>query len=52
LPWFWENYKPDEYSLYKVDYKYNEELTMTFMTSNLIGMGFKKHFALLINVCC
>ena len=38
LPWFWENFKPDEYSLWKVDYKYNDELTMTFMTSNLIGM--------------
>jgi elongation factor 1-gamma len=37
LPWFWENYKPDEYSLWQVDYKYNDELTQTFMTSNLIG---------------
>jgi elongation factor 1-gamma len=37
LPWFWENFKPDEYSLWQVDYKYNDELTMTFMTANLIG---------------
>lgn len=37
LPWFWENYKADEYSLWAVDYKYNNELTQTFMTSNLIG---------------
>lgn len=37
LPWFWEHYKPDEYSLWRVDYKYNEELTMTFMSANLIG---------------
>jgi elongation factor 1-gamma len=37
LPWFWEHYKPDEYSLWRVDYKYNDELTMTFMSSNLIG---------------
>ena len=37
LPWFWEHYKPDEYSLWKCDYKYNDELTLTFMTSNLIG---------------
>ena len=37
LPWFWENCKFDEYSIYRVDYKYNDELTMTFMTSNLIG---------------
>ena len=37
LPWFWEHFKSDEYSLWKVDYKYNDELTLTFMTSNLIG---------------
>lgn len=37
LPWFWEHYKPDEYSLWRLDYKYNEELTLIFMTSNLIG---------------
>ncbi|KAF2104157.1 hypothetical protein NA57DRAFT_29693, partial [Rhizodiscina lignyota] len=40
LPWFWENMKWDEYSIWRVDYKYNEELTMTFMTSNLIVGGF------------
>ena len=37
LPWFWENLKTDEYSLWRVDYKYNDELTLTFMSSNLIG---------------
>lgn len=38
LPWFWENYKPDEYSLWRVDYKYNDELShMVFMSANLIG---------------
>ena len=37
LPWFWENYKEDEYSLWRVDYKYNDELTMTFMSNNLVG---------------
>lgn len=37
LPWFWEHYKPEEYSLWKVDYKYNEELKLTFMANNLIG---------------
>jgi len=42
LPWFWENVKFDEYSIYKVDYKYNDELTMTFMTSNLIGGFFNR----------
>jgi len=42
LPWFWENYKPEEYSLWRMDYKYNDELTMTFMTSNLIGGFFTR----------
>ncbi len=37
LPWFWENFNAEEYSLWKVDYKYNDELTQTFMTSNLIS---------------
>lgn len=37
LPWFWENVNFEEYSIWSVDYKYNDELTMTFMTSNLIG---------------
>ena len=36
LKWFWENYKADEYSLWKVDYKYNDELTQVFMSSNLV----------------
>ena len=37
LKWFWENVKFDEYSLWKVVYKYNDELTQVFMSSNLIG---------------
>lgn len=37
MKWFWENYKPEEYSLWKAEYKYNDELTLVFMSSNLIG---------------
>ena len=37
LPWFWENFNAEEYSLWKCDYKYNDELTLTFMSSNLVG---------------
>lgn len=37
LAWFWENVPFNEYSLWKVDYKYNDELTLTFMSNNLIG---------------
>jgi len=42
LPWFWENYDPSEWSLWKVDYKYPDELTQIFMTSNLIGGFFNR----------
>jgi elongation factor 1-gamma len=42
LKWFWENYKADEYSLWKLDYKYNDELTQVFMSSNLIGGFFAR----------
>ncbi|CAG8973791.1 hypothetical protein HYALB_00006336 [Hymenoscyphus albidus] len=42
LRWFWENFNGEEYSLWKIDYKYNEELTKVFMTSNLIGGFFAR----------
>jgi elongation factor 1-gamma len=42
LKWFWENFKADEYSLWKLDYKYNDELTQVFMSSNLIGGFFAR----------
>ncbi|SPN97232.1 probable translation elongation factor eEF-1, gamma chain [Cephalotrichum gorgonifer] len=37
LKWFWDNIKFDEYSIWKAAYKYNDELTLTFMSNNLIG---------------
>ena len=40
LPWFWDNFNGEDYSLWKCDYKYNSELTQIFMTANLIGMQF------------
>lgn len=43
LPWFWENqYDPEEWSLWRVDFKYNDELTLTFMSNNLIGGFFNR----------
>ncbi|CAI4814245.1 AAC_collapsed_G0055460.mRNA.1.CDS.1 [Saccharomyces cerevisiae] len=42
LPWFWEHYNPEEYSLWKVTYKYNDELTLTFMSNNLVGGFFNR----------
>ncbi|CEP19706.1 hypothetical protein [Parasitella parasitica] len=37
IKWFWDNFDPEGYSIWKVDYKYNDELTLTFMSNNLIG---------------
>lgn len=37
LKWLWENLNWEEYSIWKIRYKYNDELTMTFMSSNLIA---------------
>jgi elongation factor 1-gamma len=37
MKWFWTNANFEEYSLWQVDYKYNDELTQVFMSSNLIG---------------
>ncbi|BFZ61394.1 elongation factor EF-1 gamma subunit [Saitoella coloradoensis] len=37
LQWFWEHYDSNDFSLWKIDYKYNSELTQVFMSSNLIG---------------
>ncbi|KAG5301857.1 elongation factor 1-gamma [Histoplasma ohiense] len=42
MPWFWEHYKPDEYSLWKIEYKYPKELKLTFMSSNLVGGFFTR----------
>lgn len=42
LPWFWANYNPEEYSIWRVDYKYNDELTLTFMSNNLVGGFFSR----------
>jgi elongation factor 1-gamma len=37
MKWFWENVNFDEWSLWRIDYKYNNELKLTFMSANLIG---------------
>ena len=42
LPWFWDHFNAEEYSLWKVEYKYNDELTLTFMSNNLIGGFFNR----------
>ncbi|KAI7848551.1 hypothetical protein BDC45DRAFT_305730 [Circinella umbellata] len=42
MKWFWENFDPEGYSIWKVDYKYNDELTQVFMSNNLIGGFFAR----------
>ncbi len=42
INWFWEHFDPEGYSIWRVDYKYNDELTKVFMSSNLIGGFFNR----------
>lgn len=43
LPYFWNTfYNNEEWSLWKVEFKYNDELTLTFMSNNLIGGFFSR----------
>jgi len=42
LPWFFEHLDKQGYSVWWCDYKYNGELSKTFMTSNLIGGFFQR----------
>jgi elongation factor 1-gamma len=42
MDWFYKNVNFEEYSLWKVDYKYNDELTLTFMSNNLVGGFFAR----------
>merc|ERR1711910_107377 len=37
VAWFWEHFDHENYSIWRGDYKYNDELTMVFMSCNLIG---------------
>merc|ERR1712243_542202 len=42
IKWFWEHFDHENYSIWKADYKYNSELTMVFMSCNLIGGMFQR----------
>jgi len=37
LPWLWEHFDKEGYSFWSCDYKYNSELTQTFMACNLVS---------------
>ncbi|CAH8432499.1 unnamed protein product [Schistosoma turkestanicum] len=42
IPYFWSNFDPEAYSIWFCEYKYPEELSFLFMTSNLVGGFFQR----------
>merc|ERR1712080_555011 len=42
IKWFWEHFDSENYSIWRCDYKYNDELTMVFMSCNLVGGMFQR----------
>ncbi|VDN56031.1 unnamed protein product [Dracunculus medinensis] len=42
IPYFWENFDAENYSIWFCEYKYPEELTLTFMSCNLISGMFQR----------
>jgi len=42
IPYFWEKFDAEHYSIWFCEYLYPDELTMTFMSSNLIGGMFQR----------
>jgi len=42
IPYFWENFDPEHYSIWYGEYKYPEDLTLTFMSCNLITGMFQR----------
>jgi len=42
LPWFWEKFEKEHYSIWSCEYLYPKELEMTFMTANLVSGMFQR----------
>jgi len=42
IPYFWEKFDAENYSIWLGEYKYNEELTKVFMSCNLIAGMFQR----------
>lgn len=42
IPYFWQHFEKDFYSIWYCEYKYSSELTQVFMSSNLIGGMFQR----------
>lgn len=52
LKWFWESVPFTDYTIWELDYKYNDELTQVFMTSNLIGMSLRELLSTTVILIC
>jgi len=42
IPFFWEKFDPENYSIWVCEYLYNDELSFDFMSLNLIGGMFQR----------
>ncbi|EJT97155.1 EF1G-domain-containing protein [Dacryopinax primogenitus] len=42
IEWFYQHFDKEGFSIWRVDFKYNEELTQVFMSSNQIGGFFNR----------
>jgi elongation factor 1-gamma len=42
MPWFWENFDKENYSIWYCEYKYPEELKLIFMSCNLVTGMFQR----------
>merc|ERR1712058_195466 len=42
VPWFWDHFDKENYSIWFCEYKYPEDLTKIFMTCNLVGGMFQR----------
>ena len=42
IPYFWENFDKEGWSLWRAEYNYNADLKMSFMAANLIGGMFQR----------
>ena len=42
IPYFWEHFNKEDYSVWLAEYQYNDELRMVFMACNLVGGMFQR----------
>ena len=42
IPYFWEHFNKEDYSVWLAEYQYNDELRMIFMACNLVGGMFQR----------